>query len=77
MTEIFGNIIGHTLGANKNQDLGVFATDLVEMLDEFATLLKISADFDVLGNIVIGSQLHGADVDLNHVVKEILYVGVE
>lgn len=42
------------------------------MLEELRPLLEVSADDDVLLNVVVRSELHRADVDLHKVVQEVL-----
>ena len=66
-----GQVIGDPLGTDKDQDLGVLLRDLVEVLDELASLLKVGADGDLLGDVVVGFQLHGTDVDLDKVLLEV------
>ena len=46
--------------------------DLVEVLDELRTLLKVAANLNNLLDVVIGGQLRGSDVDLNEVLQEVL-----
>jgi hypothetical protein len=66
-----GQIVGNPLGTNKDQDLGVLLRDLVEVLDELSPLVKVGTDGDLLGDVVVGLQLHGTDVDLDQVVLEV------
>lgn len=72
LTEILGDVVGHTLRTNENKYFGVFAADLIEMFDEFAALFEVGADFDMLSDVVVSSEFHRADVNLDHVVEEIL-----
>lgn len=72
LAEIFGDVVGHTLRTHEDKYFGVFTANLIEVLDEFTALLKVGADFDMLSNVVVSSELHRADVDLNHVVEEVL-----
>lgn len=67
-----GNIVSDTLGANKYENLVLLVLhNLFEVLDHLVTLLHIGADFDNLSNSVVGSKVHGTNVDLNEVVKEV------
>jgi hypothetical protein len=66
-----GQVVGDPLGTDKDQDLGVLLRDLVEVLDELASLFKVGADGDFLGDVVVGLQLHRTDVDLDQVLLEI------
>ena len=66
-----GQVVGDPLGTNKDQDLGVLLRDLVEVLDELSPLVKVGADSDLLGDVVVGLQLHGTDVDLDQIVLEV------
>lgn len=42
------------------------------MLDELVALLKLAADFDNLLDVMVCSELHGANVDLDGIAQEIL-----
>lgn len=75
MTKILGDIVRDTLRADEDEDLRVLGTDLVEVLDQFASLIKIAADFDDLLDVVVRSKFHGTDVALNHILQEILRIG--
>lgn len=69
-----GDVVGNTLGAGEDEDLvGVLATlhDLLEMLDHAITLLGLGNDLDNLGDTMVGSQIHGTDVDLDEVGQEV------
>ena len=72
LTEILSNVVRCTLGADKDEDFGVFVGDLIEVLEELGTLIKIGADFDHLGDVRISSELHRTDIDLDVVPEEIL-----
>lgn len=72
LAQVLGDIIGDTLGGDENQHFGVLSADLVEVLDELVALLEITADLNDLLDIRVGGQLHGTDVDLNGISKEIL-----
>lgn len=72
LTKILGNIICYPLGANEDENLRVLLTDLIQVLDEFITLLEVAADFHDLLDVVICGQFKGANVDLNEVFQEIL-----
>lgn len=71
LTQELGEVIGDSLGTDEDKDLAVFLGDLVEMLDKLGSLFKVSADLDHLLDVVVGSQVHGSDVDLNEVVQEV------
>jgi len=66
-----GQVVGDPLRTDKDQDLGVLLRDLVEVLDELASLFKVGADGDFLGDVVVGLQLHRTDVDLDQVLLEV------
>lgn len=71
LPQVLGQIVRNPLGSNKDQDLGVLLTDHVQVLDQFSSLLKVGADLDELGNVVVHFEFHGTDVDLNKVVLEV------
>jgi hypothetical protein len=72
LTKVLGDVVRDALSTDKDEHLGVLAADLVEMLDEFVALLKVAADFNDLFDVVVGSEFHGADVNLNKVFQEVL-----
>jgi len=71
-SEVFGEVIGNSLGTNENEDLGVLARDLLEVLEEPVSLVVLGNNLDDLLDIVVGSQLERTNVDLDEVVLEIL-----
>lgn len=72
MTKIFRNVIGNTLRGDEDEHFRVLVADDIEVLEELAALLEVGTDLDVLGDVVIGGELHGTDVHLDEVVQEIL-----
>jgi hypothetical protein len=42
------------------------------VLDKLRPLVKVAADLDDLRDVVVGGQLHRANVDLDEVVEEVL-----
>ena len=58
LTEVFCDIIRNPLSANKDENLSILSTDDIKMLDQLGTLLKIAADFNDLGNVMICCELH-------------------
>lgn len=75
LTEVLGDVVCYSFCTDKDEYLGVFLTDLIEVLNEFRTLLKVAADLDNLLNIVVGGELRRTDVDLDEVLQEILDIG--
>lgn len=75
LAEVLGDIVRDTLRAHEDEDLCILGTDLVEVLDQFASLLKIAANFDDLLDVVVRGKFHGTDVALNHILQEILQIG--
>ena len=73
LPKVLGNVVGDTLRAHEDEDLGVFLRDLLEVLAELRPLLKVTYDLNDLLDVVVGSELHGADVDLNEVLQEVLW----
>jgi hypothetical protein len=72
LTEIFGDVVRCTLGADKNEDFGVLVGDLIEVLKELVTFIEIGADFDYLCDVHVSSELHRTDIDLDVVLEEVL-----
>ena len=58
LTKVFCDIIRNPLSANKDEDLSILSTDDIKVLDQFGTLLKVAADFNDLGDIMICRKLH-------------------
>lgn len=67
-----GDLVSDTLGADEDENLVLLVVHhLLEVLDHAITLLALVDDLDNLGNAVVGSQVHGTDVDLDEVGKEV------
>ena len=66
-----GQVVGGSLGTDENDNLSVLLRDLLEVLEELASLVELGADLDVLGHIVIGGQLERTDVNLDEVMQEV------
>jgi hypothetical protein len=58
LSQEFGKVVGDSLGTNENQNLAVLLGNLIEVLDKLVSLLKVSADFDDLLDVVVGGQVH-------------------
>ena len=71
-SKVFGEVIGNSLGTDEDEDLGVLARDLLEVLEESVSLVVLGNNLDDLLDIVVGSQLERTNVDLDKVVLEIL-----
>ena len=66
------DVVSNTLGANKDKDLVLLVIhDLLEMLNHAVTLLHVANNLDDLSDTVVGSKVHGTNVDLNEVLEEI------
>ena len=74
--EILRNVVRDTLSTDKDQHLRMLLADLVEVLDELRPLLKVADDLDDLLDVVVGSELHRTNVDLNEFLQEVLMKGV-
>ncbi len=72
LTEVLGDVIGDTLRAYENENLCVLLADLLEVLDELCPLLEVTHDLNDLLDVVIRSEFHRADVDLDEVFQEVL-----
>ena len=73
MPKVLGNVVGHPLRPDEDKYFSILLADLVEVLDELIPLLEITADFNNLGDVVVSSELHGANIDLNEIAQEVLY----
>ena len=72
LAKILGDIVRNSLGTDEDENLGVFLADLIQVLDELRSLLEITANFDDLLNVVIGSKLSRTNVDLDEIFQEVL-----
>lgn len=72
LSQVLSDIIGDTLSSDEDEDFCVLIADDVEMFQEFPSLFEVRADLDELSDVVVGSQLHRTDGDLDEVVQEIL-----
>ena len=68
MTEILRNVVRDVLSTDEDQHLIMLLADLVEVLEELRPLLKVADDLDDLLDVMVGSEHHGADVDLDEVL---------
>ena len=75
LTQILSDIVRYPLRADEDKDLSILLADLVEMLNELGALFEVTADFDELFDVVIGTKLHGANIDLDEVLQEVLQKG--
>lgn len=75
LTEVLGDVVCYSFCTDKDEYLRVLLTDLIEVLDEFRTLLKVAADLDDLLNIVVGGELRRTDVNLDEVLQKVLDIG--
>lgn len=72
LTKVFGDVVRNAFRPNKYEYLGVLRADLIKMPDQLSTFFEVAADFDNLLDVVVGSELHRPNVDLNHVFQEVL-----
>ena len=70
-TKELGQVVSDTLGADKDQHLGILLRDLLEVLDELAALVKVGTDLDDLLDVVVGGKFERTDVDLDKVLLEV------
>lgn len=74
LAEEAGDVVSHTLGAGEDEDLVLVVLalhNLLEVLDHLVALLALRDDLDNLSDAVVGRQIHGTDVDLDEVGKEV------
>lgn len=67
LAKVFGDVVRNAFRPDKYKYLSVLRADLIKMSDQLSTLLEVAADFDNLLNVVVGSEFHRPNVDLNHV----------
>lgn len=72
LPQVFRDVIGDSFRPHENQDFSILRTNLIQVLDQFRALLEIAADLDNLLDVVVGRQLHGPNVDLDHILQEVL-----
>ena len=72
LAKVFRDIIRDPLSANKDENLSILSADDIKMLDQLGTLLKVTADFNELCDVMICRELHRTNIDLNKVPQEIL-----
>lgn len=56
LTKVLCDIICNMFCRYKDEDLHVFGTNLIEVLDQFCTFLKVAAHFNDLLDIMVGSE---------------------
>lgn len=72
LTKVFRDIVCDPLSADKNENLSVLSANDIKMLDQLGAFLKVAADFDDLGNVMVRCELHRTNIDLDEVFQEIL-----
>jgi hypothetical protein len=72
LTKVFRDVVCDPLGADKDENLSVLSTDDIKMFDQLGAFLKVAADFDELGDVMVRSELHRTNIDLAKVFQEIL-----
>lgn len=72
LTKVLGDIIRNPFGGHEDEHLGILCADFLKVIDKLCPLLEVAANFDNLLDVVVGGQLHRSDVDLDHVLEEIL-----
>ena len=74
LTKEASDFVRHALGAREDENLVLgflVLHDLLKVLDHLVALLALGHDLDNLGDAMVGSEIHGADVDLNEVGLEV------
>ena len=72
LTKVFRDIVCDPLSADKDENLSVLSANDIKMLDQLGAFLKVAADFDDLGNVMVRCELHRTNIDLDEVFQEIL-----
>lgn len=72
LAKVLGNVVCDTLSTDEDENFRILLADLVEVLNELGSLLKVAANFNDLSDVVVSRQFHRADVDLNEIAQEIL-----
>lgn len=72
LTKVFRDVVCDPLSADKDENLSVLSADDIKMFDQLGAFLKVAADFDDLGNVMVRCKLHRTNVDLTKVFQEIL-----
>ena len=72
LTKVFRDLVCDSLSADKDENLSVLSADDIKMFDQLGALLKVAADFDDLGDVMVCCELHRTNIDLDKVFQKIL-----
>ena len=72
LTKVFRDVISDTFCAHEYENLRILGTDLIQVLDQLRALLEITANLHKLFDVVVRSEFHRPNVDLDHIFQEIL-----
>ena len=72
MPQVLCDVVRYPLRGDEDEDLGILRTNFLQVIDHFVALLKVTADFNDLLNIVVGSELKGSNIDLDEIFQKIL-----
>jgi hypothetical protein len=72
LTKVFRDVVCDSLSADKDENFSVLSADNIKMFDQLGAFLKVAADFDDLGYVMVCCELHRTNIDLDKVFQEIL-----
>jgi hypothetical protein len=58
LTKVFRDLVCDPLSADKDENLSVLSADDIKMFDQLGAFLKVAADFDELGDVMVRCELH-------------------
>jgi hypothetical protein len=72
LAEESSDLVSNSLCADKDEDLVLLVLhNLLKVLDHAVTLLHVCDNLDNLCDTVVGSKLHGTNVDLDEILEEV------
>lgn len=72
LTKVFRDLVCDPLSPDKDENLSVLSADDIKMFDQLRAFLKVAANFDELGDVMVRCELHRTNIDLDKVFQEIL-----
>ena len=58
LTKVFRDIVRNSLSSNKDENLGILSADDIKVFDQLGTFLKVTANFNNLGDVMVRRELH-------------------
>ena len=58
LTKVFRDVIRNSFSSNKDENLGILSADDIKVFDQLGTFLKVTANFNNLGDVMVRRELH-------------------